>query len=103
MGGTWKPPRGWRKLREAVFRRDGHVCWRCGLPGANSVDHVIPVVLGGDHSLGNLRPAHSSCNSSAGASAGNRLRPARPLTAAQRQAISRKRARPGQWPSSRTW
>lgn len=44
----------------------GH-CWLCGAPGADSVDHVIPIIAGGPHILANLRPAHRSCNSSKGA------------------------------------
>ena len=71
---TWQWPPGWRRLREAVFRRDGRVCWRCG-GYATTVDHVIAVVLGGTHDLANLRPCCGHCNSSAGASLGNRLRP----------------------------
>jgi hypothetical protein len=88
---TWQWPPGWRALREATFRRYGRVCWRCGA-AANSVDHVLAVVLGGTHDLSNLRPCCGHCNSSAGASTGNRLRQRRPLTAAQRRAIAAKRA-----------
>jgi 5-methylcytosine-specific restriction endonuclease McrA len=96
MSGSWQWPPGWRRLRAATFARYGRACWRCGAY-ANSVDHIIPVVLGGGHDLGNLRPACSSCNSSTGASVGNRLRPRRPrpLTAAQRRAIAAKRAEAG--------
>jgi len=92
-GGTWKWPPGWRRLRAATFARWGRACWRCG-GYANTVDHILPVALGGGHDLGNLRPACGSCNSSTGASMGNRLRPRRPrqLTAAQRRAIAAKRA-----------
>jgi 5-methylcytosine-specific restriction endonuclease McrA len=74
---AWKAPRGWRRLREAVFRRDGHVCYRCGR-WAGTIDHVIPLALGGDHSLSNLRPACQRCNSSTGASLGNKLQPRTP-------------------------
>jgi 5-methylcytosine-specific restriction endonuclease McrA len=74
---NWKAPPRWRKLREAVFRRDGHVCWRCGRY-AGTVDHVIPVALGGTHALSNLRPACQPCNSSTGASMGNRMYPRTP-------------------------
>ena len=70
---TWTAPPGWRKLRRAVFARYGRACWRCGRY-ANTVDHVRPVVLGGTHDIGNLRPACGHCSSSAGASIGNRLR-----------------------------
>ena len=41
-------------------------CWKCGLPGADSADHVIPRSRGGSNALSNLRPAHEACNYSAG-------------------------------------
>jgi 5-methylcytosine-specific restriction endonuclease McrA len=68
----WKALPGGRKLREQVFAAYGRACWRCG-GYANSVDHVVAVVLGGSHDLSNLRPCCSGCNSSMGASLGNRL------------------------------
>jgi 5-methylcytosine-specific restriction endonuclease McrA len=74
---SWKTPPGWRKLRLQVFARDGRACYRCGAY-ANSVDHVLPVALGGTHALSNLRPACSRCNSSTGASLGNRMYPRTP-------------------------
>jgi 5-methylcytosine-specific restriction endonuclease McrA len=73
MSGTWTAPPGWRKLRKAVFARYGHACWRCGAY-ATTIDHVVPVVLGGSHDPGNLRPACSRCNYSTGATVGNRIR-----------------------------
>lgn len=41
-------------------------CHLCGRPGADSVDHIVPLQNGGAHNLDNLRPAHRSCNSRAG-------------------------------------
>ncbi len=73
MGGQWRAPPGWRKTRQQVFATYGRACWRCG-QWANTVDHVIPVVLGGTHDLSNLRPCCSRDNSSTGAAVGNRLR-----------------------------
>jgi 5-methylcytosine-specific restriction endonuclease McrA len=104
VSSIWEWPPGWKKLREATFRRHGRVCWRCG-SYANTVDHVVPRVLGGTHELSNLRPACSSCNSSTGASVGNRLRPRRPLTGSQRRAIAARNAGklPRSWPQSRNW
>lgn len=32
-------------------------------PLAATADHIVPVIEGGGHHLGNLRPAHRSCNS----------------------------------------
>lgn len=71
--GTWKAPPGWRKTRERVFAAYGRACWRCGAY-ATTVDHVVAVALGGGHGLDNLRPCCQRCNSSTGASLGNRLR-----------------------------
>ena len=44
----------------------GH-CHLCHLPGATTLDHLLPVVLGGTTTADNLRPAHWSCNSGRGA------------------------------------
>lgn len=57
---------------EDVFDRDG---WRCGLcgkkinrdlvfphPKSVSLDHVIPLSLGGEHSMANTQAAHLDCN-----------------------------------------
>jgi len=93
----WKAPPRWAALREAVFARDGRACYRCGRY-ATTVDHVVPVVLGGGHHLWNLRPACGSCNSSTGASLGNRLRP----RAAGRRRRGVSRAQP-QRPGRRWW
>jgi 5-methylcytosine-specific restriction endonuclease McrA len=56
---------GWsyQRKRERILARDGYICWLCGLPGADSVDHVTPRVRGGDDSDENLRAAHGRCNS----------------------------------------
>jgi 5-methylcytosine-specific restriction endonuclease McrA len=70
---TWKAPPGWRKLRAKVFATKGRACWWCGRT-ATTVDHVLPVVLGGGHGLDNLVPACSRCNYGRGASLGNRMR-----------------------------
>lgn len=53
------------KLTRAVIDYYGPVCW-LKLPGctrlATTKDHVIPVDLGGDDSMDNLRPACNKCN-----------------------------------------
>ena len=61
-GSTWR----WRKLRAMVLARDGGVCWLCGRPGADSVDHVVPRVLGGGDTAWNMRAAHQRCNQQRG-------------------------------------
>ena len=65
------------RLALAVSRRDGDICWICGLQvkqiitrkedlGNNSVaasvDHVVPVTFGGTRKLDNLKLAHRCCN-----------------------------------------
>lgn len=60
---TW----GYRKARAELLARST-VCWICGRDGADSADHVVPLIDGGDPtSLLNMRPAHRSCNSRRGA------------------------------------
>lgn len=65
-----KGTRGRAVDRQAIFDRDGWICQLCQLPvekGAESIDHVIPLVLGGKHEEPNLQIAHRSCNSRKGA------------------------------------
>lgn len=47
-----------QKLRAQVFNYYGDACWLCGGEGADTIDHIVPVIDGGDDSLDNLRPAH---------------------------------------------
>ena len=66
-----------------VYEKDNGVCYLCGkkcdyedykiinnafIVGDNypSIDHVIPISKGGEHSWGNVRLAHMSCNSQKG-------------------------------------
>lgn len=68
----------WRRRVARERRRLEHdptlaVCWLCGDPidmalpvdhdRAFSLDHVVPVVRGGDEAHGEARPAHRQCNS----------------------------------------
>ena len=43
------------------------ICALCGKAGANTADHIVPLMFGGDNSVENLQPAHQSCNSRKGA------------------------------------
>lgn len=66
-GGTWELVH-----RRKVFERDGWTCYLCGrrvlrnaaVPNARAatIDHVIPLASGGDHSYANTRCAHFECN-----------------------------------------
>ena len=53
--------------RRRVIARDGYLCHLCGLPGADSVDHLIPRSRGGDDTAANLKAAHNACNNRRGA------------------------------------
>jgi 5-methylcytosine-specific restriction endonuclease McrA len=56
-----------------VFERDGFTCGLCGKrlamgrsvphPKAPTVDHIVPLANGGDHSYANVQAAHFICNS----------------------------------------
>lgn len=48
-------PRDWATRRQIVLKRDRGICYLCGQPGADTVDHVI---RGDDHSLTNLAAVH---------------------------------------------
>ncbi|SKD35918.1 HNH endonuclease, putative [Mycobacteroides abscessus subsp. massiliense] len=55
-----------KRLRFEVLRRDNHTCRYCGrsAPGVQlTVDHVVPVALGGTDTADNLVAACSDCNS----------------------------------------
>lgn len=56
--------------REEVFERDGWVCGICGNPVERadaSLDHIIPIARGGEHSRQNCQLAHLNCNKAKGA------------------------------------
>jgi len=58
--------------REEVFEADGYRCHLCGKktgptkkvphPKAPTIDHVVPLSKGGEHSMANCRTAHHGCN-----------------------------------------
>lgn len=54
---------------KALAARDRDICGLCGKRVAwrdRSIDHIIPVSLGGDHSYANTHLAHKRCNFSRG-------------------------------------
>lgn len=72
---------GERVFRRKVFERDGWRCRLCGgkvardravpHPKAPTVDHIVPLAEGGQHTYLNVQTAHFICNSLKGASAAN--------------------------------
>lgn len=56
-----------RLLRESLCNAQEGICAFCGKPmghdaSCHSLDHVIPVALGGDNGVGNYVLCHSECN-----------------------------------------
>jgi 5-methylcytosine-specific restriction endonuclease McrA len=63
--------------RGRVYHRDKGICQLCGVavpppgscspnnPNAPQLDHVVPLMLGGDHTYDNIRLAHNACNNTA--------------------------------------
>lgn len=54
-----------RRLRFEILRRDGHTCRYCGAKAPDvplTVDHVVPVTLGGGDEPNNLVTACTACN-----------------------------------------
>lgn len=77
------PPR-WEQTRRRILKRDGHICYICGQPGAGSVDHIVPVSLGGGEEDSNLASVHEyPCHASKTAREARMLNP---------MAVSRKRS-----------
>ena len=65
-GSDPRKSRTYKKQRLVVLNRDGWTCHYCGLD-ANTVDHLIAIIKGGDPlSLDNLVASCKSCNSSKG-------------------------------------
>jgi 5-methylcytosine-specific restriction protein A len=54
---------GWRRRSRPILIRDRGICHWCRLPGATSVDHVVPKIEGGTDHPANLVAAHIRCNS----------------------------------------
>lgn len=76
QGLGWEHQRARAAAIADLAANPGRSCWRCKRPmyvgQALDFDHVISRVLGGHR--GPRKLAHASCNRSAGASLGNRLR-----------------------------
>jgi 5-methylcytosine-specific restriction protein A len=51
-------PRNWTRIRQRILRRDGGVCYVCGRPGADTVDHIVPASNGGTDDDDNLAAIH---------------------------------------------
>lgn len=63
--------------RWAVYERDGGRCHLCGETVARddfSLDHLVPLSAGGEHSMRNVATAHLLCNARRGVGGTAQLR-----------------------------
>jgi hypothetical protein len=69
---TWSADRRatTKAMRRAVWERDGRRCVECGSQFDLQYDHIIPLALGGAHTIENLQLLCSTCNQKKGASIG---------------------------------
>lgn len=51
-------PKDWGQIRRRILRRDQGICYVCGKPGANQVDHIRPASQGGTDEDENLAAIH---------------------------------------------
>lgn len=54
--------REWRRLRRAIFERDGYRCVLCGRFGSLECDHIVAVEDGGTNDPDNLRTVCRDCH-----------------------------------------
>jgi len=52
-----------KNVRNFIFKRDRYKCLRCGKDENLSLDHIVPIHLGGENKLSNLQTLCKSCNS----------------------------------------
>lgn len=52
--------------REYIYNRDGNECLRCGSKQNLTIDHVIPIGMGGLNSRGNMQTLCCDCNNEKG-------------------------------------
>ena len=64
--GQGRGGRPWRRIRDAILKRDGHLCQPCKradrLTLATQVDHVTPKAEGGTDDPSNLRAINGDCH-----------------------------------------
>lgn len=56
-----------RKVRAAIYARDGHRCRRCSSAERLTIDHIRPIARGGTDDTANLQTLCQPCNGGKGA------------------------------------
>ena len=54
------------ELRKKIFERDGEICCHCGATTDLTIDHIDPVVRGGEDTEDNIQILCRTCNSTKG-------------------------------------
>ncbi len=54
------------KKRMSIFNRDGNKCLRCGTKENLTIDHIVPLVLGGRNRVENFQTLCKGCNEDKG-------------------------------------
>lgn len=85
---------------KGILRRTATVCALCGMPldkrlkypdpMSISIDHIIPVALGGRSTIDNLQATHLICNKVKGKKVLSQLKPSQELTDSPPQAFAKK-------------
>jgi len=75
-------------LRRLVYARDHHQCVKCGRRRPLTIDHIVPVALGGTNHIRNLQTMCASCNVGKRA----RMKGGRRARHVQQQVLSRRLA-----------
>jgi 5-methylcytosine-specific restriction enzyme A len=69
-------PRDWARTRRRILRRDHGICYVCGKPGANQVDHIRPASQDGSEDDINLAAIHQyPCHAAKTAREANAVNP----------------------------
>lgn len=50
----------WGAIQQQVLQRDKRICYLCGKPGADQVDHIVPISEGGSSKPHNLKAVHGN-------------------------------------------
>jgi 5-methylcytosine-specific restriction protein A len=51
-----------QKRNRGVLDRADTICALCGYPGADEVDHVVPLAHGGTEDISNCQAVHKACH-----------------------------------------